>query len=410
MGDCVYCHKSAGLLHHKHKECETRHDAGTKRIVALGQEAMKNNGDLAALDEQARKVASISYIEERTIPNLMVNAWEAAVEGVLEDDILSPQEESSLIIAMKHFGWNQDDLNKNGAYSKLAKAGVLRDVLEGKFSTRLKVEGQLPFNFQQGEQLIWVFPNVQYYELRSRRTYVGGYQGVSIRVMRGVYYRTGGFRGNPVDTTEVALAGTGAFAITDKHLYFSGGAKAFRIPYKKIVSFTPYSDGIGIQRDATTAKPQTFVTGDGWFTYNLIVNLANLQAGRIPISKGGDSPEAPTEAAEELFDLPVVGESHYQEALEAICGKRSDEGEDRVVDASLIPEDSNPHDSQAVRVDIQGRTVGYLSRDDARRFRQHLAQTGDTRGPVTCKARIQGGWDRGPSDQGSYGVSLSYSL
>jgi hypothetical protein len=30
-------------------------------------------------------------------------------------------------------------------------------------------------------------------------------------------------------------------------------------------------------RDAQTAKPQTFVTGDGWFVYNLAVNLAQVQ-------------------------------------------------------------------------------------------------------------------------------------
>lgn len=410
MGDCVYCHRPAGLFHSKHKECETRHDAGTKRIVALGQEAMKNSGDFAPLEEQVRKVASISYIEEDAIPALLLKGWEASVEGVLEDGVLTPEEEGSLDGAQKHFQWTQEDLDKNGAFTKLVKGGILRDVLEGKVSTRLKVQGQLPFNFLPGERLVWVFPGVQYYEIRSRRSYAGGYQGVSLRVARGVYYRVGGFRGNPADTAEVALAATGAFAITDRHLYFSGGVKAFRIPYRKIVSFTPYSDGIGIQREAATAKPQAFVTGDGWFTYNLVVNLANLQAGRVPNSTEASSTEMAARATEESFDLPVVGESHYQEALEAICGKRSDDGEDRIVDASLILEDSNPHDAQAVRVDIQGKTVGYLSREDARRFREHLAQTGEGRGPVTCKARIQGGWDRGPDNQGRYGVSLSYSL
>jgi hypothetical protein len=362
------------------------------------------------LEEKVRQIASISYIEEGTIPGLLVQGWEASVDSVLEDGLLTPEEEKSLDSAQKHFQWTQEDLDENGAFTKLVKGGILRDVLEGRVSTRLKVQGQLPFNFMPGEQIVWVFPGVKYYEIRSRRSYVGGYQGVSLRVVRGVYYRLGGFRGNPVDTAEVALAATGAFAITDKHLYFSGGVKAFRIPYKKIVSFTPYSDGIGIQRDAATAKPQAFVTGDGWFTYNLIVNLANLQAGRIPTSSEASSTETPALATEESFDLPVVGESHYQEALEAICGKRSDNGEDRIVDASLVLEDSNPYDAQAVRVDIQGKTVGYLSREDARRFREHHVQAGEASGPITCKARIQGGWDRGPNDQGRYGVSLSYSL
>ena len=68
----------------------------------------------------------------------------------------------------------------------------------------------------------------------------------------------------------------GMVAVTDKHIYFAGSKKSFRIKYEKIVSFTPYSDGIGIQRDAQTAKPQIFVTGEGWFTNNLIQNLAKL--------------------------------------------------------------------------------------------------------------------------------------
>jgi hypothetical protein len=48
------------------------------------------------------------------------------------------------------------------------------------------------------------------------------------------------------------------------------------VPYNKIVSFLPFDDGIGIVRDAQTAKPQIFKTGDGWFTYNLLVNLAQM--------------------------------------------------------------------------------------------------------------------------------------
>jgi len=99
---------------------------------------------------------------------------------------------------------------------------------------------------------------------------------MSVRVAKGLYYRTGSFRGNPIVTSEATHAGTGILGITTKHIYFAGGQKAFRVPYQKIVSFTPYSDGFGLQRDAQTAKPQSFVVGDGWFVYNLVVNLSKL--------------------------------------------------------------------------------------------------------------------------------------
>lgn len=99
------------------------------------------------------------------------------------------------------------------------------------------------------------------------------------------------------------------------------------------------------------------------------------------------------------YSQPVVGESHYQAALEAICGKRTNEGENKIVQATLVLE-NNPHDPQAVRIDIQGKTVGYLSRDDARVYRKQIGKN------ATCQAVIRGGWDRGKRGRGSYGVSL----
>lgn len=56
----------------------------------------------------------------------------------------------------------------------------------------------------------------------------------------------------------------------------NGGGKSFRIRHDKIVAIEPHADGVGIHRDAQTAKPQLFVTGDGWFTYNLLANVAQL--------------------------------------------------------------------------------------------------------------------------------------
>src|SRR5262245_2671451 len=105
------------------------------------------------------------------------------------------------------------------------------------------------------------------------------------------------------------------------------------------------------------------------------------------------------------FLLPVVGESRYQDAIEAICGPRSEEGEDRPVEARLILENDNPYDSMAVRVDIQGQTVGYLSREHARRYRKQYAAT-----EAYCDARIRGGWDRGEGREGYYGVALDLDL
>ena len=79
-----------------------------------------------------------------------------------------------------------------------------------------------------------------------------------------------------VEWEETVHQDTGLLGFTTKHLYFSGPKKKFRVRYDRIVDFEPFSDGFGLMRDAQTAKMQSFRTGDGWFAYNLGVNLAQM--------------------------------------------------------------------------------------------------------------------------------------
>ena len=89
-------------------------------------------------------------------------------------------------------------------------------------------------------------------------------------------YQPRTFRSRSVEWEETVHQDTGLLGFTTKHVYFSGTKKKFRVRFDKIVDFEPFSDGFEIMRDAQTAKPQAFKTGDGWFAYNLAVNLAQM--------------------------------------------------------------------------------------------------------------------------------------
>ena len=115
------------------------------------------------------------------------------------------------------------------------------------------------------------------------------------------------------------------------------------------------------------------------------------------------------------FSLPIAGESHYQEALESICGKRKEEGENKIVQAMLILDDLNPHDKLAVRVEINGMTVGHLGREHARQYRSELKKAGHPNALGSCKAEIRGGWERRKgkgkdTERGHYGVWLDLQV
>ncbi len=106
------------------------------------------------------------------------------------------------------------------------------------------------------------------------------------------------------------------------------------------------------------------------------------------------------------YSLDIVGESKYQAVLSAICGGCTEDGHEKLVEATLIHEDDNPYDNKAIRVDIRGKTVGYLSRENARQYREKLREAGYPCMIATCSAMIVGGWDRGDGDKGYFGVKL----
>ena len=106
------------------------------------------------------------------------------------------------------------------------------------------------------------------------------------------------------------------------------------------------------------------------------------------------------------YDVDVVGESHYQDALEGICGGRSEESQRLVIDAVSAPENNNPHDPKAVGVWIDDQMVGYMDRENARIIRQQMANISNDEIALRVSAIIVGGWDRGEGDRGYFGVKL----
>ena len=85
----------------------------------------------------------------------------------------------------------------------------------------------------------------------------------------------------------------------------------------------------------------------------------------------------------------VAGESHYQEALHAIAGTAG--GEVRLeTTAALIPEPSNPHDANAVRVEIDGRLVGYLPRTFAVSYGAVVREPAERGRTAVCDAMVAG--------------------
>lgn len=145
-----------------------------------------------------------------------------------------------------------------------------------------------------------------------------------------------------------------------------------------------------------------------YFSYALIYGPRIFPQAAIPVRFREEHKRhfAPIELeGNGSFRTQVVGVAHRQRALEGLFGPRTPEGCDETATAVLRSEDGNVHDPMAVRVEISGRHVGYLSRANARVFRKTFGNR-----TVHAPARITGGWDRGGGLAGYFGVRLDMEI
>jgi hypothetical protein len=271
-GKCSFCGGKTGPVSWQHNECAEKNRVAWSEMVNTATEAARSGAGLNSLRETLSNLALTGRVPLDRIKEAEVEGFEGAVSGVLNSSAVSPSQESQLVSFMKATDLTQQDLDARGSWTRMVKGCVLSDVAEGHLKSRISA-GNLPFNFQKGEILLWVFPSCKYAAEKAHRSYVGRSSGVSVRIVRGVYYRVGAFKGHPVETTSLDQVDIGILAITQKNLYFAGPHTTFRVAIGKIVSLIPYADGFGLFRDRANAKREVFLIDDPWFAHNLLSHL-----------------------------------------------------------------------------------------------------------------------------------------
>ena len=104
------------------------------------------------------------------------------------------------------------------------------------------------------------------------------------------------------------------------------------------------------------------------------------------------------------WTMDVVGELQFQENLLRQYRRHGGTEHDAKAIATLVPEEDNKHDANAVRVEIGGHPVGYLSRDHAHQYRSAVGAISGR-----CSAKIVGGFDLEDGTKAFFGVKLNIS-
>ena len=193
-----------------------------------------------------------------------------AGQNFLKNGLLSDDEQKKIDEYMQTLGLSTGNLPtkyQNSNISRLGQAKMLKQLQMGVVP---QTNIQAPILLGKGEVVLWCYDGVTMYQEKVQKEFVGGHSGFTFRIVKGVNYRTGSFKGHPVEHSYMNNAGTGSLYITNKHIIFHSPERSTKIPYKKIIGLNPYSDGMGVQQDGANTKKLVFQGFDCSFVMNLM--------------------------------------------------------------------------------------------------------------------------------------------
>ena len=224
------------------------------------------------ISQQVMNTLPISHQQEQDAYYEMLGQ---AGKNFIKNGCLTPAEQRKVDEYVSTLGLSLINLpvSLQGTHlEELAQSSILSDVQAGR-QPRYVVNA--PIILANGENALWCYNNVTMYQEKIRREYVGSTGGFSFRIMKGVRYRTGGFKGHPVETSYMENMGLGSLYLTNKNIIFMGQTRSIKVPYSKIIGINPYSDGMEVQRDGNNVKRLAFQGFDCSFVLNVINLISN---------------------------------------------------------------------------------------------------------------------------------------
>lgn len=217
-----------------------------------------------------RQITSVLPLSNEQMTDTYFFMLNQAAENYMKDGLLTDDEEQKIEEYMNTLGLSATNLPPQYQGSELSRIEQMRMLKQLQQGVIPQTNLHAPILLGKGEVVLWCYDGVTMWQEKVKREMVGSHSGFSFRVVKGVTYRTGGFKGHPVEHSYMDQAGTGSLYITNKHIIFHSSERSTKIPYKKIIGLNPYQDGMGVQQDGANAKKLVFQGFDCSFVLNLM--------------------------------------------------------------------------------------------------------------------------------------------
>lgn len=264
--------QNIGISYAKINHSGVMDDLGKKLMQGYLVDFFANGSSMSLVSNNTASVTNIIPLSSEQKNEVYMTVLNKAASNFMRDGYMTDSEEQLINTYASYLGLSLSNLPERFSNTDLEKIGqaiVLKNLEKGILpQTQISV----PVLLSRGESALWVYHNVKMYQEKIQREYRGRTGGFSFRICKGVTYRTGQFKGRPVENSYMDTIGIGSLVVTNKHIYFHCPTTTVKIPYAKLVGVNPYSDGVELHKDEAKPKRVVFQGFDSWFIVNVLSN------------------------------------------------------------------------------------------------------------------------------------------
>lgn len=269
MAKCIVCSKSAGPFYSLHKACHSVYrntEACLQDKLSTFSSSQFDNENVTSEIQACQPTSNFSA---KIFKKLFIKAWSTQASDCVKSSSLQVTAAKKLLSLAEAFDLKDEELEpflmqrvQNIEYlDRLQKNQVIEKQFEN-----------IPESIQlsDSETIIWRFAEADRSEpIRDSQEK----QWTVLRsVMNNMILRSR-YKQLPSKTENA-----GVLVVTNKALYYSNNNKLTKTKLSDIHSITPMKNGVRVQATTNGATPDTYVTGDGRFTYSLLQYAQGLDA------------------------------------------------------------------------------------------------------------------------------------
>lgn len=197
--------------------------------------------DRAKLDALAAAIRLPKDVAQRLLDRARQQRIDEVAQAAIADRRLSPQELNDLHVLARN-------LDINLTIDAQTQQGMDRLALLWRIENGEPPVMSVPINLQKGESCHAVADAIWHVvRTRTQRINYGG-PVASIRICKGLRYRVGSVQVQRITRDEMVEIDRGRLYVTNKRVIFDGAKKNTTIRLSALLSFSPYSDGVALEK------------------------------------------------------------------------------------------------------------------------------------------------------------------